>query len=100
VPFTAGEMIEWVRHSSRACRFDMCTSITGKGIALMQSCSDTLCCVSPPGLRIAPAASSICLWKRSTRAPSWFDCRITSSTLSSRASAWSFSLISSSVVVP
>src|SRR6266850_3946261 len=45
VPFTAGEMIEWPRHSSRAWRFVMCTSMTGKGMVLMQSCSDTPNCV-------------------------------------------------------
>src|SRR5882724_3989609 len=99
-PFAAEEMIEWCRHSSRVARFDRCTSITGKGIALMQSCSETLYCVRPAGLRIAPAASSMCFCRVSTSTPSWFDCTIVSLTWILAASVRSRSLICSSVVVP
>src|SRR2546426_8895833 len=100
VPFAADEMIEWPRHSSRVWRFDMCTSITGNGIALMQSCSETPCCVRPPGVMSAPAAASLGLWDRAASAASWFDWDTTSPTLSPRAGNCSVSLISASVIVP
>src|SRR5207248_2345866 len=100
VPLTAGEMIEWPRHSSRAWRLEMCTSITGNGIVLMASCSETPNWVRPAGLRIAPATSPICLCSVSTSTPSWFDCTMTSCTctLAARVRRRSFSC--SSVNLP
>ena len=80
--------------------FDMCTSIIGNGIALIASCRETPCCVSPAGFTIAPSTESMRAWSASSSAPSWFDWMISIPTPSSAASASSFWLISASVIVP
>ena len=100
MPFTAGEMIEWLRQGSRAAMLLMCTSSTGNGIALMASCNGTPCCVSPAGLTSAPCTVSMFSCSLSISAPSWFDWKHSSDTPSSRASDCSFASIWASVVVP
>ncbi|MNR49663.1 hypothetical protein D3C85_1690720 [compost metagenome] len=97
---TAGEMIECTRQASRAAMLDICTSITGKGMALIASCSGTPCWVSPAGFTSAPCALSMLACRKSISAPSWLDWMMSSVTPSSWASFSRRSLICASVVVP
>jgi hypothetical protein len=45
MPAAAGDRYEWWRNGSRACTFEMWTSITGAPTALIASCSATEVCV-------------------------------------------------------
>src|SRR4051812_23254661 len=60
VPRTAGVRIECWCISSRLPRFEMWTSITGNGMALMTSWIETLLKLNPAPLISAPFTSSMC----------------------------------------
>src|SRR5882672_2879760 len=105
MPRAAGEMYEWWRNSSRACTFEICSSITVALAPLIASCSATDVCVYAPGLKTTPimlpaAISRPASWIQSISWPSWFDWRQSALTPSFSASSRHKRSTSASVSAP
>src|SRR6476469_1296034 len=105
MPAATGEMNEWWRNSSRLWTFEMWHSTTGRLAPSMASCNATEVWVNAPGLKTAPThrpalTSAPNSWIQSMSAPSWLDCRNSTSNPSLPPSSRHIASTSASVVRP
>src|SRR5690242_2043125 len=105
MPAATGEMNEWWRNSSRLCTFEMWHSTTGRLAPSMASCNATEVWVNAPGLKTAPThrpalTSAPNSWIQSMSAPSWLDCRNSTSNPSSPPSFRHIASTSARVMCP